>query len=78
MASALTFLERYHEHGDTFLNHILIYVDDETWVSFVHVETKEHSKQWMHTYSPNKTKRFTQTLSARNLMAKVSRTGEKF
>jgi hypothetical protein len=38
IASALTFLERYHKDGDEFLNHI---VRDETWVSFVNVETKD-------------------------------------
>jgi hypothetical protein len=30
----------------------------------VNVETKEQSKQWMHTYLPNKTKKSEQTLSA--------------
>jgi hypothetical protein len=35
------------------------------------VETKEQSKQWMHTHSPNKPKKFKQTLSARKLMAAV-------
>jgi hypothetical protein len=34
------------------------------------VETKEHPKQWMHTHSPNKPKKFKQT-SARKLMAAV-------
>jgi hypothetical protein len=28
----------------------------------VDAETKEHSKQWMHTHSPNKLKMFKQTL----------------
>jgi hypothetical protein len=37
--------------------------DDETCVSFVNVETKQQPKQWMHTYSPNKPKKFKQTLS---------------
>jgi hypothetical protein len=37
---------------------------DETWVSFVIDETKELSKQWMHTYSPNKPNTLKQTLSA--------------
>jgi hypothetical protein len=41
MASALTPLERYHKDGDEFLNHIERVTDDETWVSFVNVETKE-------------------------------------
>jgi hypothetical protein len=37
----------------------------------VNVETKEHPKQWMHTHSPNKPKKFKQT-SARKPMAAVS------
>jgi hypothetical protein len=36
----------------------------------VNVETKEQSKQWIHTHSPNKMKKFKQT-SARKLMAAV-------
>jgi hypothetical protein len=64
MASALTFLERYHKDGDQFLSHILWVSGDETWISIVNVETKEQSKQWMHTCSPNKPKNFKQTLSA--------------
>jgi hypothetical protein len=39
--------------GDEFLNHIVRVTGDETWVSFVNAETKEQSKQWMHTHSPN-------------------------
>jgi hypothetical protein len=49
MASALTFLE-HHKDGDEFLNHTLQVTHDETWVSFVNAETKEQSKQWMHTH----------------------------
>jgi hypothetical protein len=30
----------------------------------VNVGNKEQSKQWMHTYSPNKLKKYKQTLSA--------------
>jgi hypothetical protein len=30
----------------------------------MNVEAKEQSKQWMHTYSPDKSKKFKQTLSA--------------
>jgi hypothetical protein len=37
---------------------------DEAWFSFLNVETKEQSKQWMHTHSPNKPKKFKTTLSA--------------
>jgi hypothetical protein len=36
---------------------------------FCDVETKEQSKQWMHTHSPNKPKKFKQT--SRKLMASV-------
>jgi hypothetical protein len=46
----LTFLDRYHKDGDEFLSHIVRLADDETWVSFVNVETKEQSKKWMHTH----------------------------
>jgi hypothetical protein len=53
-ASALTFLERYHKDGDKFLTHIVQVTGDETWVTFVNAETKEQSKQWTHTHSPNK------------------------
>jgi hypothetical protein len=45
MASALTFLERYHKDGNEFLSHILRVTGNETWVSFLNVETKEQSKQ---------------------------------
>jgi hypothetical protein len=43
MASSLTLLEQYHKDGDQVLNHIVR--GDETWVSFVNVETKEQSKK---------------------------------
>jgi hypothetical protein len=43
MAPGMIFLERYNKVGDEFFNHIVI--GDETWVSFVNVETKEKSKQ---------------------------------
>jgi hypothetical protein len=48
------FLKRYDKDGDEFLNHIVRVTGEETWVSFVNVETKEQSRQWMHTHSPNK------------------------
>jgi hypothetical protein len=38
---ALTFLHRYYNDGDEFLNHIVQVTGDETWVSFVNVETKK-------------------------------------
>jgi hypothetical protein len=71
MASALAFLERCHKDGNEFLSHIIQVTGDETRVSFVNVEIKEQSKQWMHTHSPNKLKEFKLTLSARKMMATV-------
>jgi hypothetical protein len=50
MASALPFLESYHKNGDDFLKRIVRVTGDETWISFVNVETKEQSKQWMYTH----------------------------
>jgi hypothetical protein len=32
---------RDHENGDEFLNHIVRITGNETWVSFLNVETKE-------------------------------------
>jgi hypothetical protein len=37
----------------------------------VNVETKEQSKQWIHTHSPNKPKKSKRTLSTRKMMATV-------
>jgi hypothetical protein len=42
---AFDFLERYLKDGDEFLNQIVRVTADETWVSFVNVETKDQSKQ---------------------------------
>jgi hypothetical protein len=58
------------QRSKEFLNHIVRVIGDESWVSFVNVETKEQSKQWMHTYSPNKPK-MSKQMSARKLMAAV-------
>jgi spore coat polysaccharide biosynthesis protein SpsF (cytidylyltransferase family) len=49
----LRFLERCHKDGDEFLIHIVRITGDESWVSFLNVETKEQSKQRMHTHSPH-------------------------
>jgi len=38
MGSALTFLRRYWEEGDEFLDRIV--TGDETWVQFMNAETK--------------------------------------
>lgn len=42
MGGALTFLQRYHDDGEEFLNKIV--TGDETWVHFETEETKEQSK----------------------------------
>jgi hypothetical protein len=51
---AFDFLEQYHKDGDEFLNHNVRVTGDKTWVSFVNVETREQSNQWLHIHSPNK------------------------
>jgi hypothetical protein len=56
ISSGFDFSEQYHKDGDEFLSHIVRITGYETWVSFVNVETKEQSKQWIHTRSPNKPK----------------------
>jgi hypothetical protein len=50
MSSAVT--ELYHKDGDEFLSHIIRVTGAETWVSFMNVETKEQSKQWLQKHSP--------------------------
>jgi hypothetical protein len=57
MASILIFLKRYHKDGDEFLSRNIRVTGDQTSVSFLNVETKEQSKQWMHTHSPKKLKK---------------------
>jgi hypothetical protein len=52
--SSFDFLEQYHKDGNEFLSHIVWVTGDETWVSFVNVQTKQQSKQRMHTHSRNK------------------------
>jgi hypothetical protein len=63
-------LEQYHKEGDEFLNHIVSVTADEPWSSYVNFETKEQSKQWIHTRSPDKPKKLKKTF-ARKLMAAV-------
>jgi hypothetical protein len=70
MASSFTFLQRKFKDGDESLNHIVRAIGDEICVSFLNVEPKEQSKQWMHTHSANKPKRFKQT-SARKAIVNV-------
>jgi hypothetical protein len=68
----LSSLEQYHKDGDECLSHI-VRVGDETWVLFINVETKEQSKQQMHTHSPREPKILNKRcLPARKLMATVS------
>jgi len=69
IGSALTFLQRYWEEGDEFLDRIV--TGDETWAQFMNAETKEQFKQWMHMHAPNKPKKFKQTLLNKKMMATV-------
>jgi hypothetical protein len=68
---ALAFSERYHKDGREFLKHIVRVTGVETWVSFVNVETKEQSKQWVYTHHQTNRKHLKKRLSARKLMAAV-------
>jgi hypothetical protein len=70
LALTLTFIDQDHKDGNEFVSHIIQVTGDETWVSFVNVETREQSKQWMRTHSPNKLRKFKQT-SIRKLMTSV-------
>jgi hypothetical protein len=65
MASALTFIERYHKAGDEFLSHIVRVTIDETWVSFMNIEIKEQSKHCgcTHIHQTSR-KKYKQTLCA--------------
>jgi hypothetical protein len=69
MGSSLTFLQCYCEEGEEFLDRFG--TGDETRVQFVNAEKKEQSKQWMHTHSSNKPKKFKQTLLNKKMMASV-------
>jgi len=70
MGSALTFSQCYWKEGYEFLDRIV--TGDETWVQFVNAENKERSKEWMHTHSPNKPKKFKRTLSNKKLWLQYS------
>ncbi|KAJ4441013.1 hypothetical protein ANN_10862 [Periplaneta americana] len=68
LGAALTFLQRYHDDGDEFLDRIV--TGDETWISHFTPETKQQSMYWRHSGSPVRTK-FKQTLSVRKVMCTV-------
>ncbi|KAJ4425701.1 hypothetical protein ANN_27897 [Periplaneta americana] len=68
LGAALTFLQRYHNHGDEFLDNIV--TGDETWISHFTPQTKQQSMHWRHSGSPVRTK-FKQTLSVRKVMCTV-------
>ncbi|GBM68808.1 hypothetical protein AVEN_22280-1 [Araneus ventricosus] len=52
LGSDLTFLTRYSEEDNEFLNKIV--TGDETWVCHVTPESKEQSMEWRHSLSPTK------------------------
>ncbi|KAJ4439971.1 hypothetical protein ANN_08102 [Periplaneta americana] len=68
LGAALTFLQRYHDDGDEFLDRIV--TGDETWISHFTPENKQQSMHWRHRGSPVRTK-FKQTLSVRKVMCTV-------
>jgi hypothetical protein len=71
-ALALTFLERHHKDGDEFLNQIVRVRGDETWVSFVNVETKEQpSSGCTHIHQRSRNSLNKRCLPARKLMETV-------
>ena len=68
LVAALTFLQRYAEKGDEFLNNVV--TGDETWVSHATPETKPQSMHWRHSGSSVKTK-FKLTISVKRIMCTV-------
>ncbi|GBM42472.1 hypothetical protein AVEN_79994-1 [Araneus ventricosus] len=70
IGAALTFLQRYHHDGDEFLDKIV--TGYETWVHYETEETKEQSKQWMHSHSSSrKPVKFKRTFSTKKCVATV-------
>ncbi|KAJ4447352.1 hypothetical protein ANN_09358 [Periplaneta americana] len=68
LGAALTFLQRYHDNGDEFLDRIV--TGDETLISHFTPEIKQQPMHWRHSGSPVRTK-FKQTLSVRKVMCTV-------
>ena len=68
MGSALKFLTRYAQEGDTFLDSIV--TGDETWVFHHTPQSKQQSLQWRHTHS-SRTKKFKTSISVKKIMASV-------
>ncbi|GFV69816.1 histone-lysine N-methyltransferase SETMAR [Trichonephila clavipes] len=68
LGAALTFLQRYHDDGDEFLDRIV--TGDETWISHFSPETKLQSMHWRYSGSPVSTK-FKQMLSVRKVTCTV-------
>lgn len=49
MEIAHSFLSPHEEEGEEFLDKIIS--GDETWISFINVETEKALKQWMHPHT---------------------------
>lgn len=69
MGSALSFLTRYEQQGDAFLDQIV--TGDETWVCHFTPETKRKSMEWHHPQSPTRPRKFKQSFSMKKVMASV-------
>jgi histone-lysine N-methyltransferase SETMAR len=68
VAAAQSFLARYEEQGDDFLDCIV--TGDETWLFHHTPETKHQLMQWHHTHFPS-AKKFRTPTSTRKIMATV-------
>ncbi|GBO05538.1 hypothetical protein AVEN_64988-1 [Araneus ventricosus] len=64
LGNALTFLTRYSEEGNEFLNKIV--TGDETWVCHVTPESKQQSIEWRLSRSPTKKKNQNNVVSTQN------------
>jgi hypothetical protein len=70
MGAALTFLERYHQEGNNFLDQTV--TGDGTWVSHIIPVSKHQSLEWHHPHSPSKPK----TFPTQKVLATVFGTGK--
>jgi hypothetical protein len=71
MASASAFLERYHKDGNEFVNLIIGGTDDETWFSFMNVETKSSQSSGCALIHQTSQKSLNNCCLPRKLMAAV-------
>jgi histone-lysine N-methyltransferase SETMAR len=68
MGAALTFLTRYSEKDDEFLDSIV--TGEEMWLFHYTPESKQQSMEWCHTHSPTN-KKFKTSTSTKKIIATV-------